>query len=253
MDKCITLKEGGVLKMKRVVFVLMCVCLVTSMTSFAGIVTVYENDYEGETVGDGFTEGSAWHWTNGAMTQHAAVYADYYCGGIVVEHTGTIDNSAGAAASDCRFGSKWDITLAGNTSADPADYTISFDLRSVSGNWDPIPLEFFVLTKLGGTADNGYGSGAMDIAQADCCVHIEKNLTELTAGWWQGTDWDMTEPTWSIELGGPGWPGTSVSAGEPAWDQVWTMDNLKITMIPEPATIALLGLGSLALLRRRKS
>lgn len=34
--------------------------------------------------------------------------------------------------------------MSGNTSSNPADYFIAFDLRSVAGNWDPIDLEFYV-------------------------------------------------------------------------------------------------------------
>jgi hypothetical protein len=203
-------------------FVLMWVCLVGSMTSFAQIVVVYENDYEGETVGADFP---AWNWADGACT-HTAVFADYN-DNIVVEHTGTIDNT-GDTAVDTRFGSKWDITVSGNTSSEPNDYTIEFDLRSVSGDWDPISLEFYVLTKE--DSDQGYGSGASAYAQADGWVHVKMNLADLSVGWWQGTDWDLTNPAWSIEVGGPPWPGTPVNPGE-SWTQIWLMDNLKITLL----------------------
>jgi hypothetical protein len=212
------------------------------MTSFADII-VYENNYNGETVGNDFP---AWNWGDNG-TVHTAVFADDG-GNILVNHTGTIGNPT-TGDRNMRFGSKWDITLNGqNTSFEPADYTISFDLHSVSGNWDPIAIEFFVLPN-----NQGYGSGPSNYAIADGVVHVSKKLSELTVGWWAGTSWDMTQPVWSIEVGGPPWPGTSVPAGTPNWDQVWTFDNLQITMIPEPATMALLGLGALALLRRRKS
>jgi len=194
-------------------------------------IIVYENDYEGETVGDGFTEGNAWNWGDNG-TVHTATYQDYG-GNIVVDHNGTIGNPT-AEARNMRFGSKWDIAMTGNTRSDPADYTIEFDLRSVSGNWDPINLEFFVLTKE--APDQGYGSGASAYAQADGWVHVEKNLADLNVGWWEGTNWDMKNPSWSIEVGGPPWPGTSVPAGTPAWDQVWIMDNLKITVFMPPTS-----------------
>jgi len=44
----------------------------------------------------------------------------------------------------------------------------------------------------------------------------------------------MTDLNWQIEVGGPPWPGVEVPAGTPAWDQIWLMDNLKITMTSEP-------------------
>ncbi|MBN2181488.1 MAG: hypothetical protein JW715_06210 [Sedimentisphaerales bacterium] len=216
--------------MKKTIPIVLLLCLAGSITSFADI--VYENDYEGEAVGDGFP---AWNWGDNG-TVHNAVYAEYD-GNIVIEHTGTIGNST-TAARNMRFGSKWDIELSGNTSSDPADYYIAFDIRSVSGNWDPIDLEFYVLTKIGGTADNGYGSGVSQYAQADGWVHVEANLADLTVGWWAGTSWDMTEPMWSIEVGGPPWPGTSIPAGTAEWDQIWLMDNLIITMGEEPPSPA---------------
>jgi hypothetical protein len=189
------------------------------------VAIVYENDFEDPCQVDAL---SGWNWGDGGIV-HNVVYADYD-GNMVVEHTGVID--ASAADITTRFGSKWGLTLSGNTSADPNDYTIEFDLRSVSGDWDPIDLEFFVLT--GGGNGVGYGSGASSYAQADGWVHVAVNLADLTAGWWAGTAWDMTVPDWQIEVGGPPWPGITVPAGTPAWDQVWLMDNLKITMILKP-------------------
>ena len=188
--------------------------------------TVYQNDYEDQTPGTPFDEGGPWNWSdNGGF--HEATYQDYN-GNIVVEHYGGYDNTEGTEAVDARFGTKWTIAVSGNTSADPADYTISFDLRNVSGGLDPIPLEFFVLTGEGNGV--GLGSGTSDYAIADEWVHVEMSLADLTVGWWNGTDWDLTSsPTWQIEVGGPGWPGTSVAAGE-SWEQTWLFDNFRIKM-----------------------
>jgi hypothetical protein len=209
---------------KKTILITLFLCLAGSMTGFADVI-VYENDFEDPCQVDAL---SGWNWGDGGIA-HNVAYVDYE-GNTVVEHTGVID--ATAAALTTRFGSKWGITLSGNTSSDPADYTIEFDLRSVSGDWDPIDLEFFVLT--GGGNGVGYGSGASSYAQADGWVHVEANLANLPAGWWAGQTWDMTDPNWQIEVGGPPWPGVEVPAGTPAWDQIWLMDNLKITMIVKP-------------------
>jgi hypothetical protein len=214
---------------KKTILITLILCLVGTMTSFADVI-VYENDFEDPCQVDAL---SGWNWADGGQV-HNVVYADYE-GNMVAEHTGTIDNSAGTASVTTRFGSKWGITLSGNTSTDPNDYTIEFDLQSVSGNWDPIDLEFFVLT--GGGNGVGYGSGASSYAQADGWVHVKANLANLPAGWWAGQAWDMTDPNWQIEVGGPPWPGVEVPAGTPAWDQIWLMDNLKITMVSGPVPV----------------
>lgn len=190
---------------------------------------VYENDYNNEIPGNGFP---AWNWQNGACT-HSATFQDIGDGNIVIDHTGLISNTEGSPV-DTRFGSKWDITLSGNTSQNPADYTISFDLRSLSGNWDPIRLQLFVLTKESG-GDQGRGVDIY-LSQADGWTRVEFNLSELNLSWWQGTSWNPANPYWSIEIGGPPWPGWAVQPGE-EWTQVWQMDNLRITMatnVPPP-------------------
>jgi len=204
---------------------LLFVMMVLMLLAASGRAAVlYENDYNDQTPGAG---AGGWNWTGGAVTAHQAVYEEVN-GNIVIRHTGTVNNS-GDSAQDSRFGSKWDITLTGNTSADPADYTISFDLRNVSGDWDPIPLELFVVTTpAAGGDDNGHGFPTVELAQADGWVRVEFNLADFTKNWWQGTDWDLTQSRWSLEVGMP-WPGLSVPAGE-SWTQVWEMDNLKIIM-----------------------
>ena len=238
--------------MKRISLSVMVFIFLYAATGYAVPVTVYQNDYEGETPGAGFP---AWNWGT-AECVHTAVFADYGpgFGGIVVEHTGVIDNSAGTEAVDARFGSKWDIMLSGNVSANPEHYTISFDIMNLMGNWNPHPIEFFIVTNNPdvGTDQYGYGSGTTDYYQTGMWDHVEMNLADMPVGWWQGQDWDLTQSTWSIEVGGPGWPGASVAPGE-AWTQMWLMDNLEVVMdVPEPASLVLLGLGALTVLRKRK-
>ncbi|HRS72857.1 MAG TPA: PEP-CTERM sorting domain-containing protein, partial [Anaerohalosphaeraceae bacterium] len=67
--------------------------------------------------------------------------------------------------------------------------------------------------------------------------------------WWQGAAWNLTNPSWSLEVGMP-WPGISTPTGT-SFTQIWEMDNLKITMIPEPASLILLGLGALSVVKKR--
>lgn len=205
---------------KRAILTTLCACVAGFPVCNAQVV-VYENDYEGETIGGGFP---AWNWGGGGA-DHTATFADYD-GNIVVEHR---SNVVGTGAADNRFGSKWDLTLSGNTSTDPSRYTVSFDIRNVQGGWDPIDLQLFVVTEeQSGSDDNGYGAAAASFSQADGWVHVEYNLADLNVGWWQGQEWVLNKQRWSLEVGMP-WPGLEVATGT-TFEQVWLMDNLKIEM-----------------------
>lgn len=201
-------------------------------------------------VHDSPSGGTIWAWNWGDYTAHTVAEVDY-SGNTVIQHTGVVSNTTGASVN-ARFGSKWDIAMSGNTSADAADYTISFDLRNVSGDWNPITLEFFVLAPNPSVGDGqyGWGSGGMNFSQANGWTHVEFNLAALPIGWWQGQSWDLTQSTWAIEVGMP-WPGVSVADGA-SFTQVWEMDNFQVSMVPEPASVILVGLGALATLRKRK-
>lgn len=211
--------------MKKATFLLMLFCILCT-ASYA--ITIYQNDYEGETVGVG---APGWHWSDNGGT-HAATYQNYD-GNIVIEHSGGNNNTT-AEARNARFGSKWDITVTENTSADPADYTISFDVRLISASanstWDPYSLQLSVVTSnpAAGADQYGHGFPVVSIGTADGWVHVEFNLADYTGDWWQGAAWDLTQSAWSIEVGPP-WPGVSVPAGE-NWTAVWLFDNLKIIM-----------------------
>jgi hypothetical protein len=201
--------------MKRLVLltaVLAAMCVATSQA-----VVIYDNPNGGAANG--------WNWGT-TICNHTAAEVDLGDGNIVIRHTGVVNNTTGAAA-DARFGSKWDLTVSGNTSVDPADYTISFDVRNVSGNWDPYPLQLAILTKE--NPDQGHGYATVNLAQADGWVHVEFNLADWSNNWHEGAEWDLTNPNWSLEVGGPGWPGTSYPDGT-SFTQVWEMDNLKIIM-----------------------
>jgi hypothetical protein len=210
--------------MKKVIFLLVMFLLLGAAASYA--VVVHYDDYEDRTVGSS-TEG--WHWGGGVCTHSGHTY-EIYDGSIVRKHTGTIDNTTGTAAQDGRYGFKMDIPVTGNTSADPADYTIELDLRNLSGNWDPLGLEVWVLTynPAVGTSTYGHGFPTVELSQSDGWVHVKFNLAEYTKDWWEGTEWDLTNSTWSIEIGMP-WPGVSVPVGA-AWTQIFLVDNLKIMM-----------------------
>ncbi len=216
--------------MKKTVLIALFLCLAVSMTSYADIITVHEDDFEDREIGS-TTEG--WHWYDNGET-HIGQYVDFE-GSIVREHSGTLFSDINQ-----RFGYKTDVEMTGNTSDDPNDYIFELDIRNLQGNWDPHLIEIFVLTynpDVGG-GTYGYGLPVLELYQADEWVHIEYNLGDLVANnktWWEGTEWDMTNPMWSYEIGGPPWPGVEI--GDP-WTQVFLVDNLKITMYAEPPELA---------------
>jgi hypothetical protein len=212
---------------KKTILITLFLFFAGAMTCIADTIAVHEDDYENREIGS-TVEG--WLWNDNAVS-HVGTYVDFE-GSIVREETGTI-----RADINQRFGYKTDIELTGNTSEDPNDYFFEVDLRNLQGNWDPHLIEIFVLTKESG-GDYGYGLPTIELYQADEWVHVEYNLGELEANnktWWQGTDWVMTNPMWSYEIGGPPWPG--VEAAEP-WTQILLVDNLKISMLTEPAELA---------------
>jgi hypothetical protein len=214
--------------MKKTILIALFLCLAGTMTCIADIIAVHEDDFEDREIGSA-TEG--WLWFDNSVS-HVGTYVDFE-GSIVQEHAGTLREDINQ-----RFGYKTDIELTGNISEDPCDYTFELDIRNLEGNWDPHLIEIFVLTKESG-GDYGFGLPVLELYQADEWVHVEYNLGDLAENnkaWWQGTEWDMTNPMWSYEIGGPPWPGVEV-VGEP-WTQIFLVDNLKISMKVEPPEFA---------------
>jgi hypothetical protein len=66
------------------------------------------------------------------------------------------------------------------------------------------------------------------------------------------TGFDPTDQTYQMQWQVNGW---ELAGGGPVTGEQITIDNVTITMVPEPSTLALIGLGaaSLAWLRRKNS
>jgi hypothetical protein len=207
-------------KMKKITSIAMLAVLcVFTTTSYA--VMVYQNDYESAVVGSSV---DGWLWTGNAATTHVGVYASYD-GSIVRQHTSAVTSTGGTTG---RYGYKVDIAVTGNTSTNPADYTIEFDLRNLSGNWDPIPFQLAVQSE-----PENYGKSFPDlsVSQAAGWVHAKFKLSDYSADWWNGGSWDLLKPTWSYEIG---MPNQAVGDGQ-SWTQVFLVDNLRIYMGSDPA------------------
>ncbi len=198
----------------------MCLMLVALCAATSFGVVIYDNPNGGTT--------AAWNWGTDICT-HSVAAVDIGGGNIVIRHTGVVSNTSGEG-KNARFGSKWDFTVSGNTSANPADYNVSFDIRNVSGNWNPIVLGVAIVTPNPAVGGDQYGHGYanLSISQADGWVHVKFNMADYVNNWWQGANWDLLQSTWSMEIGQP-WPGDVMPNGT-SFTQVWEMDNLKITM-----------------------
>jgi hypothetical protein len=112
---------------------------------------------------------------------------------------------------------------------------------SVTG-WAAIAFETPV-SKFGGylgSADDLSG-GYVTFKDANG-VPLETQSLQLPMGDWAWYGWESDTPIGSIEIYGATNPGFGV-----------TYDDLVATTVPEPASMALLGMGVLALVRRRAS
>lgn len=211
--------------MKQIIFFLM---LLAVFTTTGTAVVVFQDDFEDRTPG---SAAGGWNWNDGAST-HTATF-ETVDGSIVRQQRAEINNT-GTADQNTRFGSKWDITVSGNTSPNPEDYTLEFDIRNLEGDWNPHRIEVWLVTNnpAQGTDQYGHGFPTLELTQEQGWVHVKFNLSEATKNWWQGTNWDLTNPTWSLEFGGPEWPGMAVAPGQ-SWTQTFLLDNIKITMGPD--------------------
>lgn len=141
----------------------------------------------------------------------------------------------------------------GNNSLNLSDYTLSFDMAIPSG----IALGNLQVN-LQGWAGLWY-SGAMTETGAH-----NINTTAVTVGsgfqhvsvnlgtWAVGSGFDPSSQTYQFQLQVNGW---ELAGGGPVTGEAIVVDNLQVAMVPEPSTVALVGLGMAGLcwLRRRNS
>lgn len=163
----------------------------------------------------------------------------------------TVNNAASGANSFSGVGAQYQRgAMSGNTSANLADYTLSFDVRADAGSLN-IKVQTWALPGFGGSSATldtappvGFGS---DLALSSGFTHYSLNLADSTI-WHNNTGLNMTGGTlqliFQLDNGGP-----------TPYSHTMDIDNLQLTMVPEPSSFALCGIGAagFAFLRRRKA
>jgi hypothetical protein len=154
----------------------------------------------------------------------------------LVAAAGGVNGYAGVA------GQYQNQTISGNTSLDPSDYILSFDAAANGGSL-AIQVQTWDGQHFGGSYNGTIGTSA-DLALTSTFQHYSLNLGSLSGSL---TGLGVAGGTYQLNIqldGGGATPYTDTLA----------LDNLQLIMVPEPSSIALLGLGALAFtLHRRKS
>ena len=130
-----------------------------------------------------------------------------------------------------------------------------------AGNWvDGGAHPYFYYEQVTGGSEVAEGEKARGLIDGTLYISYDASEDDLylsDTGYWSGAAWvtilDLLQDEWGGAIVGPflgGWSEEMTLASGEAY-----LDNFVVesgTIVPEPATIALLGLGALSLLRRRK-
>jgi hypothetical protein len=124
--------------------------------------------------------------------------------------------------------------VSGNTSLNPSDYTLSFDAKGTGG----LLLYFQIQTWDGQNSSGNYDGTITETAGTGLLSSSFQNYS-LNLGTFTGS------------LSGQGVAGGTyaisfefVVTDPPPYSESAVVDNLEVTMVPEPGTFALLGLGA---------
>ncbi len=142
----------------------------------------------------------------------------------------------------------------GNTDPNINDYTLSFDMAVASG----VAVNQLQLTLNGWAGQWFTGASTGSQAAIDTSAVtvgsgfqlVTVNLGTLFTG--SGGNFDPTSQTYQFQFQLNGW---QLAGGGPVTGEQMTLDNVQISIVPEPSTIALVGLGmaGLCCLRRRNA
>jgi hypothetical protein len=210
-------------------------------------VTVFSDNYEGYTAGT-----SEFGWDSGNVSGVSVTIAQYQGVG-----------GSQALSWDISFNSQYNGYVAaqmgysggnpsGNTDPNLNDYVLSFDMAI----WNGVGLNHLQVD-VQGWAGQWYSGAMTDSGAATVDTssvvplggyqHISVNMGTLFAG--SGGNFNPTSQTYQFQLQVNGW---ELANGGPQASEIVALDNLQVTMVPEPTTLALIGLGAAALLSFRR-
>jgi hypothetical protein len=207
---------------------------------------IFQETYDTSSTPNGF---NALAWSGGTIANTSVTYVDGVGGGGTRGVLFANDFLApwnGYVAYQCQNG-----YITGNTSPNLTDYTLSFDLNVVG----PIPLNALQLN-VKGASGNWWGgtwtettAGAVPVNAVTGWQHVSVNLGNSSI--WASNLLIPTFGTIQLQFQVNGW---QLAGGGPAIGEQVVLDNVMLTMVPEPSCILLTGLGlSWWLLARRRN